>query len=394
LVSVRGLFLLGLALAVGHECERHELGDCPQDNSFIQMQLSLADSADSKAAETPKEVVKEKVEEFKAAAETPKEVVKEKAKEFKEKVEFKAAATAKKFVKEKAKEFKAAETKELIKEKVEAFKEKAKDFKAAASAKKLVKATEEAAEAKNVIVVDDRNFTQLKDDLSYAGENLAVAKDLSSTFEQAVLRSTLAQHQVVEAEAERQAILKRIHKLLNKTIALEAMTKDDLILELKSFNASGVQSQTASAADMAAEAAKLAQDLSGCEARIVDALERRDAAMTQQAEAVKQIQKNLRSSIMVEMNDTRLVQILDASDRSQMVPVPTTTTTNTVLQDILDRLEVTVNVKNEGEATKDTKETAAEGEVLYPTDWAVIGALVLVIVFVTAVVCYSRTQER
>ena len=30
------------------------------------------------------------------------------------------------------------------------------------------------------------------------------------------------------------------------------------------------------------------QDLSGCEARIVDALERRDAAMTQQAEAVKQ----------------------------------------------------------------------------------------------------------
>ena len=37
-------------------------------------------------------------------------------------------------------------------------------------------------------------------------------------------------------------------------------------------------------------------------------------------------------------------------------------------------LEVTVNVKNEGEATKDTKETAAEGEVLYPTDWAVIVA--------------------
>eukprot|EP00435_Cladocopium_sp_Y103_P046808 s1477_g13.t1 len=75
-----------------------------------------------------------------------------------------------------------------------------------------------------------------------------------------------------------------------------------------------------------------------------------------------------------------------------MVPVmTTTTTTNTVLQDILDRLEVTVNVKTEGEATK---ETAAEGEVLYPTDWAVIGALVLVIVFVTAIVCYSRTQER
>jgi len=259
----------------------------------------------------------------------------------------------------------------------------------------LVKAAEEADEAKNVIVVDDRNFTQLKDDLSYAGENLALAKDLSSTFEQAVLRSTLAQHQVVEAEAERQEILKKIHKLLNKTIALEAMTKDDLILELKSFNASGVQSQTASAAELAAEAAKLAQDLSGCEARIVEALERREAAMTQQAEAVKQIQTNLRSSILVEMNDTRLVQILDASDRSQMVPVPSvpsvpsTTTTNTVLQDILDRLEVTVNVKTEGEAAK---EEAAEGEVLYPTDWAVIGVLILVIVFVTALVCYARTS--
>lgn len=255
----------------------------------------------------------------------------------------------------------------------------------------MVKAAEEADEAKNVIVVDDRNFTQLKDDLSYAGENLAVAKDLSSTFEQAVLRSTLAQHQVVEAEAERQEILKKIHKLLNKTIALEAMTKDDLILELKSFNASGVQSQTASAAELAAEAAKLAQDLSGCEARIVEALERREAAMTQQAEAVKQIQTNLRSSILVEMNDTRLVQILDASDRSQMVPVPSvpsTTTTNTVLQDILDRLEVTVNVKTEGEAAKE----AAEGEVLYPTDWAVIGVLILVIVFVTALVCYARTS--
>eukprot|EP00435_Cladocopium_sp_Y103_P064366 s569_g26.t1 len=57
----RGLFLLGLAaLAVpghawqgtSHECER-ELGDCPQDNSFIQMQLSLAsvDSIDSKDSE-------------------------------------------------------------------------------------------------------------------------------------------------------------------------------------------------------------------------------------------------------------------------------------------------------------------------------------------------------
>eukprot|EP00435_Cladocopium_sp_Y103_P049300 s1477_g14.t2 len=305
------------------------------------------------AAETAKEFVKEKA--FKAlnglgtdshrnlsvpflalfqhegdsnyAAATPKEFVKEKAKEFK------AAARAKEFVKEKAEEraeeraeaFKALngpcrvrsvpqEKAEAFKEKAEAFKEKAEAFKAAATAKKLVKATEQAGEAKNLIVVDDRNFTQLKDDLSYAGDNLAVAKDLSDTFEQAVVRSTLAQHEVVQAEAERQAILKRIHKLLNKTIALEAMTKDDLILELKSFNVSGVQSQTASAAEMAAEAAKLAQDLSSCEARIVEALGRRDAAMTQQAEAVKQIQQNLRSSIMVEMNDTRLVQILDASD--------------------------------------------------------------------------------
>mmetsp|Transcript_40959 Transcript_40959/g.64567 ORF Transcript_40959/g.64567 Transcript_40959/m.64567 type:complete len:403 (+) Transcript_40959:80-1288(+) len=386
----RGLFLLALALVGANECERHELGDCLQDNSFIQMQLSLdMDSANQNVMEEPRD----------SAAATAKGV-KEKAKEFKEKVQkvkdFKAAVATRKSVKEKVEAFKAAEAaKEHVKEKVKEFKEKAEAFKAAATAKKLVKAAEEADEAKNVIVVDDRNFTQLKDDLSYAGENLALAKDLSSTFEQAVLRSTLAQHQVVEAEAERQEILKKIHKLLNKTIALEAMTKDDLILELKSFNASGVQSQTASAAELAAEAAKLAQDLSGCEARIVEALERREAAMTQQAEAVKQIQTNLRSSILVEMNDTRLVQILDASDRSQMVPVPSvpsvpsTTTTNTVLQDILDRLEVTVNVKTEGEAAK---EEAAEGEVLYPTDWAVIGVLILVIVFVTALVCYARTS--
>ena len=103
----------------------------------------------------------------------------------------------------------------------------------------------------------------------------------------------------------------------------------------------------------------------------------------------------------------------------------TTTTTTTVnqklpIQDILDRLDVTVNIeKADKELANETK--YEEGEVLYPTDWAVIetwllgeksfsrleamvfsvererenhssakGALILVIVFVTAVVCYSR----
>ncbi len=54
----------------------------------------------------------------------------------------------------------------------------------------------------------------------------------------------------------------------------------------------------------------------------------------------------------------------------------TTTTTTTVnrkvpIEDILDRLDVTVNIeKADKEVANETKHE--EGEVLYPTDWAVI----------------------
>lgn len=269
--------------------------------------------------------------------------------------------------------------------------------KVAATAYRLKQAGENADPDAVVVTVDERNFTQLKDDLSYAGENLASAKVLSDVFEKAVIRTTLAQKEVLKAEAEREEILKQIQKLLNKTIATEAMSQKDLIQELKTFNSSNLASQTASAAESAANAAKLAEDLAAAEARIVEAVLIRDEAMKKQAAAVQQIQEKLRSSIMVEMNDTRLVQILDASDRIKSVPyMLTTTTTTTVnqklpIQDILDRLDVTVNIeKADKELANETKHE--EGEVLYPTDWAVIGALILVIVFVTAVVCYSRNS--
>lgn len=269
--------------------------------------------------------------------------------------------------------------------------------KVAATTKKLKQAGENADPDAVVVTVDERNFTQLKDDLSYAGENLASAKVLSDVFEKAVIRTTLAQKEVLKAEAEREEILKQIQKLLNKTIATEAVSQKDLIQELKTFNSSNLASQTASAAESAANAAKLAEDLAAAEARIVEAVLIRDEAMKKQAAAVQQIQEKLRSSIMVEMNDTRLVQILDASDRIKSVPyMLTTTTTTTVnqklpIQDILDRLDVTVNIeKADKELANETK--YEEGEVLYPTDWAVIGALILVIVFVTAVVCYSRNS--
>lgn len=269
--------------------------------------------------------------------------------------------------------------------------------KVAATTYRLEQAGENADPDAVVVTVDERNFTQLKDDLSYAGENLASAKVLSDVFEKAVIRTTLAQKEVLKAEAEREEILKQIQKLLNKTIATEAVSQKDLIQELKTFNSSNLASQTASAAESAANAAKLAEDLAAAEARIVEAVLIRDEAMKKQAAAVQQIQEKLRSSIMVEMNDTRLVQILDASDRIKSVPyMLTTTTTTTVnqklpIQDILDRLDVTVNIeKADKELANETK--YEEGEVLYPTDWAVIGALILVIVFVTAVVCYSRNS--
>lgn len=67
----------------------------------------------------------------------------------------------------------------------------------------------------------------------------------------------------------------------------------------------------------------------------------------------------------------------DLQDRIKSVPyMLTTTTTTTVnqklpIQDILDRLDVTVNIeKADKELANETKHE--EGEVLYPTDWAVI----------------------
>lgn len=67
----------------------------------------------------------------------------------------------------------------------------------------------------------------------------------------------------------------------------------------------------------------------------------------------------------------------DLQDRIKSVPyMLTTTTTTTVIQklpiqDILDRLDVTVNIeKADKELANETK--YEEGEVLYPTDWAVI----------------------
>lgn len=65
----------------------------------------------------------------------------------------------------------------------------------------------------------------------------------------------------------------------------------------------------------------------------------------------------------------------DLQDRIKSVPymLTTTTTVNQKLpiQDILDRLDVTVNIeKADKELANETK--YEEGEVLYPTDWAVI----------------------
>eukprot|EP00434_Breviolum_minutum_P005430 symbB.v1.2.004787.t1/scaffold274.1/size244435/28 len=351
LSAMRG-FIIFVLFWLTHGICSVSLDECnPQDSSFIQMQMNLMESIDPEKVETVEKEASGKTEE-KEAEKAPKNGTN--SSEGENKTLKKVAATTYRL--------------------------------------------EQNADPDAVVVtVDERNFTQLKDDLSYAGENLASAKVLSDVFEKAVIRTTLAQKEVLKAEAEREEILKQIQKLLNKTIATEAVSQKDLIQELKTFNSSNLASQTASAAESAANAAKLAEDLAAAEARIVEAVLIRDEAMKKQAAAVQQIQEKLRSSIMVEMNDTRLVQILDASDRIKSVPyMLTTTTTTTVnqklpIQDILDRLDVTVNIeKADKELANETK--YEEGEVLYPTDWAVIGALILVIVFVTAVVCYSRNS--
>ena len=74
--------------------------------------------------------------------------------------------------------------------------------------------------------------------------------------------------------------------------------------------------------------------------------------------------------MLTELSDASLVELLDASDRDILL----TTTTSEVV------------------TSEAPKISEAQSEVLYPTDWAVIGSLIAVIVLVTLIVCYSRVN--
>ncbi|CAK9043643.1 Uncharacterized protein SCF082_LOCUS24910 [Durusdinium trenchii] len=171
------------------------------------------------------------------------------------------------------------------------------------------------------------------------------------------------------------------------------MLDDQLIHELTSLNGNKLASATAAAAQKATEAAALAQELVNANEAVKTALKLRDEALEKQTSLVEQIQQKLRSSILTEMEDTRLVQILDASDR--MVTLTTTSSTNMVDQILDDKnVVVTVNVVNNKTTQAPEPTKAYNDEVLYPTDWVVIGSLIFVILFVSLIVCYSRSQER
>mmetsp|Transcript_58830 Transcript_58830/g.140089 ORF Transcript_58830/g.140089 Transcript_58830/m.140089 type:complete len:331 (+) Transcript_58830:94-1086(+) len=222
-----------------------------------------------------------------------------------------------------------------------------------------------------VIVVDGRNFTQLSDELQNASQTLGAAQSLVPVFEQSLLDVLSADQEVRQAELLKEDALKKIDALMNVTIDSSTNVDHHLIDSWVSDNGSKLVNKTVTAASASGRAAQLAQVVEEANGRIQLGLSRRDAALGKQTQTVEQIQSNLREVILSELNDTTLVQLLDASDRQQLA-FP------------LSR-----------EATTTTTAKAASGQVLlYPMDWAIIGSLIVVAVLIAMMAIYSRSGDR
>ncbi|CAE6972113.1 unnamed protein product [Symbiodinium sp. CCMP2592] len=279
------------------------------------------------------------------------------------------------------------------------------------------------------LVVDRRNFSQLRHDLNQSQQELADAQVLATDFEKALFRVEAAKHQVLSAKDSKEADLEWIHKLLGVTIKSEMLLDKNLPLEEAMRLSDPLAEHAKVGAKTALEVAKLTEAVRKLDQEIIQHKAEYEKALKDQTGNVTKIQELLRSSILREMADARLVQVLDASDRiGGTVTFTTTTVTTTVATEGPSKIIVVVpsgNItRSENETSKTSMTTtsttsiqatstkvsvststeihpamnvssnssAAEDKVgLYPSDWAVIGSLILLGVLVALITIYSRT---
>lgn len=279
------------------------------------------------------------------------------------------------------------------------------------------------------LVVDRRNFSQLRHDLNQSQQELADAQVLATDFEKALFRVEAAKHEVLSAKDSKEADLEWIHKLLGVTIKSEMLLDKNLPLEEAMRLSDPLAEHAKVGAKTALEVEKLTEAVRKLDQEITQSKAKYEKALKDQTGNVTKIQELLRTSILREMADARLVQVLDASDRiGGTVTFTTTTVTTTVATEGPSRVIVVVpagNITRSENVTSKTSMTttsttsmqasstkvsvststemhpavnvssnssAAGDKVgLYPSDWAVIGSLILLGVLVALITIYSRT---
>jgi len=279
------------------------------------------------------------------------------------------------------------------------------------------------------LVVDRRNFSQLRHDLNQSQQELADAQVLATDFEKALFRVEAAKHEVLSAKDSKEADLEWIHKLLGVTIKSEMLLDKNLPLEEAMRLSDPLAEHAKVGAKTALKVAKLTEAVRKLDQEIIQHKAEYEKALKDQTGNVTKIQELLRSSILREMADARLVQVLDASDRiGGTVTFTTTTVTTTVATEGPSRIIVVVpsgNItRSENETSKTSMTTTSTTSILatstkvsvststeihpamnvssnssaagdkvglYPSDWAVIGSLILLGVLVALITIYSRT---
>eukprot|EP00440_Ansanella_granifera_P005319 gb/GFBE01005771.1/.p1 GENE.gb/GFBE01005771.1/~~gb/GFBE01005771.1/.p1 ORF type:complete len:394 (+),score=97.02 gb/GFBE01005771.1/:1-1182(+) len=213
------------------------------------------------------------------------------------------------------------------------------------------------------------SFATLKNDLAVSASAIGSAQALADKFKAVTETVWALDREAASAEATKLKALREMEPLLNITVSLDSTVEDHVPDRAKSIIVpnSSITDATAAAEDAAGKAAELAEVVEVAEKEFVAAMLKRDQALEEQTAIVRELDENLRTAILVGLNDTRLVEALNESDR---------------------RWSGNHTHRSEPETTPEP--TTSSGEV-YPSEAIIIGLLILLGVAIAAL---TVVQQR
>jgi len=163
-------------------------------------------------------------------------------------------------------------------------------------------------------------FETLSNDLTLTIAAVTSAKDLVDSFKDAFNRVLVADKEAAAAEAKKLKALSEMKPSLNTTIDLHESVQDSVPAQVHQLlpQASGLVDDTAAAAKSAARVAALAKVVAEAEKEFAEAILRRNQALSDQTQIAGKMEVLLEESIVTALNDTRIVDALNDSDRFRL----------------------------------------------------------------------------